>query len=439
VTPDVDRMDRTTSGAFDPGLARRLRADVASRMALQPATIRPAATSDRAETARRAIAEALDAERRAALNAGRAPLSEAEEQAAAQAVFAGLLGLGGFQQYLDDETVETVNANGCDQVFVQRTGGERVRVPPVADSDEELVELVRAVAARTGMEERRFDRGSPRASVALDGGGRLFAVMGVTGRPCVSIRRDRLAAAGLRDLVRNGTLDRDLADFLAAVVRARKNIVISGGTSSGKTTLMRALASAIAPHERIITIEDSTELQLDRDTTAHPDVVAMQAREPNTEGEGEVALGELVRWALRMTPDRVIVGEVRGSELIPMLNAMSQGNDGSMTTIHASSSRGAMLKMAAYAAQSPEHLTLEDTNLLIASAVHFVIQLAWDNRGRRCVSSIREVTDADGRQVVSNEVYRPGPDRRAVPSVPVRADTMEELVLAGYRHPRRAS
>ena len=220
---------------------------------------------------------------------------------------------------------------------------------------------------------------------------------------------------------------------------AGKNIVISGGTSSGKTTLMRALASAIPPHERIITIEDSAELQLDRDTAAHPDVVAMQAREPNTEGEGEVTLGELVRWALRMTPDRVIVGEVRGSELIPMLNAMSQGNDGSMTTIHASSSRGAMLKMAAYAAQSPEHLTLEDTNLLIASAVHFVVQLAWDSGGRRCVSSIREVTDADGRQVVSNEVYRPGPDRRAVPSVPVRADTMEELVLAGYRHPRRAS
>jgi Flp pilus assembly CpaF family ATPase len=122
-----------------------------------------------------------------------------------------------------------------------------------------------------------------------------------------------------------------------------------------------------------------------------------------------------------------------------MLNAMSQGNDGSMTTIHASSSRGAMLKLAAYAAQSPEHLTLEDTGLLIAGAIHFVIQLAWDNAGRRCVSSIREVIDADGRQVVSNEVYQPGPDRRALPSVPVRADTLDELIEAGYQPPRQAA
>ena len=157
----------------------------------------------------------------------------------------------------------------------------------------------------------------------------------------------------------------------------------------------------------------------------------MQSREPNTEGEGEITLAELVRWALRMTPDRVLVGEVRGAEVIPMLNAMSQGNDGSMTTIHASSSRGAMLKLAAYAAQSPEHLTLEDTGLLIAGAIHFVIQLAWDAGGARCVSSIREITDADGRQVVSNEVWAPGPDRRAVPAVPVRAATMEELQAAG--------
>ena len=238
---------------------------------------------------------------------------------------------------------------------------------------------------------------------------------------------------GLRELVRNGTVGEPLAVFLAALVRARKNLLISGGTAVGKTTMLRALASAIPTDERLITIEDSLELCLDWDTAAHPDVVAMQSREPNTEGEGEITLAELVRWALRMTPDRVLVGEVRGAEVIPMLNAMSQGNDGSMTTIHASSSRGAMLKLAAYAAQAPEHLTLEDTGLLIAGAIHFVIQLAWDARGTRCVSSIREITDADGRQVASNEVWAPGPDRRAVPAVPVRAATMEELEAAGYR------
>jgi pilus assembly protein CpaF len=427
------------AGIPDPGLTRRIRAGVAARLAREAGPDGAAMDPDaRPETARRIIAEVLREESSAALKAGRTP-DAAAEQAAARAVFAGLFGLGGFQEHLDNPAVESINANGCDDVFIQYADGARDHVPPVADSDEELIELVRAVAARNGIEERRFDLGSPRTSVPLHGGGRLFAVMGVTGRPCVSIRRDRLAAAGLGDLARNGTIDRDLADFLGALVRARKNVVISGGTSSGKTTLMRALASAIPPHERIITIEDSLELQLDRDRAAHPDVVAMQAREPNSEGEGEITLAELVRWALRMTPDRVIVGEVRGPELIPMLNAMSQGNDGSMTTIHASSSRGAMLKMGAYAAQSPEHLSLEDTNLLIASAVSFVVQLGWDSAGRRCVCSVREVTDADGRQVVTNEVYGPGPSRRAVPLVPVRADTMDDLVAAGYRPTRRAS
>jgi len=389
----------------------------------------------RAEMGRQFIAAALDDEAASALTGGRRPLDADAERQVGQAVFDALFGLGGFQPLLDDPSVESINANGCDEVFVQYSGGRRERAAPVAASDSELIDLVRAIAARTGTEERRFDRASPRVSVSLPDGGRLFAVMAVTatGRPCVAIRRDRLASASLDDLVANGTIDGQLAEFLTATVRARKNILVSGATAVGKTTLLRALASAIPPYERLITIEDSLELCLDRDRVAHPDVVAMQAREPNVEGEGEITLAELVRWALRMTPDRVLVGEVRGNEVLPMLNAMAMGNDGSMTTIHASSSRGTFMKLAAYAAQTEEHLSLEDTNLLIAGAVHFVIQLAWDAQGRRCVTSIREVVDCDGRQVVSNEVYAPGPDRRAVPSVPVRAATLEELEAAGYQ------
>jgi pilus assembly protein CpaF len=417
-------------------LAGRLRAEVSARLAREAGLIsddgQVLTPAWRAALARRIIAETLDIEAANALAAGQPPLDADAERRAGQAVFDALFGAGGFQPYLDDPQVESVNANGCDRVFVQYSGGRRARGAPVAGSDEELVEMIRAIAAR-GVEERRFDRGSPRVSVPLPGGGRLFAVMAVTGRPAVAIRRDRLSAAALADLTSNDTLGPRLAAFLAALVRARKNILISGGTAAGKTTLLRALASAIPPPERLITIEDSLELCLDQDSAGHPDVVALQAREPNTEGEGEVTLAELVRWALRMTPDRVIVGEVRGGEVIPMLNAMSQGNDGSMTTIHASSSRGACTKIAAYAAQTEEHLSLEDTNLLIAGAVHFVIQLAWDSAGRRCISSIREVVDADGRQVVSNEVYAPGPDRRAVPAVPVRAATLDELAAAGYR------
>ena len=419
-------------------LADRLQREVARRLAQQASGSgqdSAMTAARRAEMGRQFIAAALDDEAASALTGGRRPLDADAERQVGQAVFDALFGLGGFQPLLDDPSVESINANGCDEVFVQYSGGRRERAAPVAASDSELIDLVRAIAARTGTEERRFDRASPRVSVSLPDGGRLFAVMAVTatGRPCVAIRRDRLASASLDDLVANGTIDGQLAEFLTATVRARKNILVSGATAVGKTTLLRALASAIPPYERLITIEDSLELCLDRDRVAHPDVVAMQAREPNVEGEGEITLAELVRWALRMTPDRVLVGEVRGNEVLPMLNAMAMGNDGSMTTIHASSSRGTFMKLAAYAAQTEEHLSLEDTNLLIAGAVHFVIQLAWDARGRRCVTSIREVVDCDGRQVVSNEVYAPGPDRRAVPSVPVRAATLEELEAAGYQ------
>ena len=159
---------------------------------------------------------------------------------------------------------------------------------------------------------------------------------------------------------------------------------------------------------------------------------ALEAREPNLEGQGGIGLAELVRWALRLSPDRVIVGESRGEEVLALLNAMSQGTDGSMTTIHASSSKGVFSKLATYAIQAPERLALEATNLLVANAVDFVVFIAQDPAGRRFVSSVREVIDADGPMVVSNEVFRPGEDGRAVPGVPIRAETMDELVEVGF-------
>jgi Flp pilus assembly CpaF family ATPase len=338
------------------------------------------------------------------------------------------------QPLLDDPAVENINVNGFDNVWVRYADGRRTRVGPVASSDGELVELVRTVAARFGVEERRFDRGVPRVSAQLPDGSRLFAVLAVTagGRPAISIRRHRHLTVTLHDLQGLGTLDAGVAAFLEAAVLARKNILIAGGTGVGKTTLLRALAACIPPEERLVTIEDAFELGLDADTASHPDCVGMQAREANVEGQGAVDAAELVRWALRMSPDRVIVGEVRGPEVVPMLNAMSQGNDGSMGTIHASTSRGAFTKLAAYAVQAEEHLPIEATSLLIAAAVHFVVHLAWDTQGRRVVSSVREVVDADGPQVVSNEVFRPGPDGHAVPGTPLRAATAGQLAAAGF-------
>jgi pilus assembly protein CpaF len=423
-------------------LARAVQTEVAGRLADQspdretPAADTPTATGGPSDGVAGGgvgwllIGEVLDARARAAMRTGGKVLDSAAEARVARAVFDGLFGLGGFAPLLADASVENIDVNGADVVWVRHADGRRERVGPVAGSDRELVDLVRTMAARLGAEERRFDRGSPKVNLRLPDGSRLFAVMAVSHRPAVSVRRHRYLRTTLAELVRLGTIDARLRDFLSALVLARKNVLVAGGTNLGKTTLLRALASVIPPQERLITIEDSYELGLDGDP-AHPNVVALQAREPNVEGVGEVTQSELVKWALRMSPDRVIVGEIRGPEVIPMANAMSQGNDGSMTSLHSSDSRGVFTKLAAYAVQGPERLPLEATNLLVASAVHFVVHLTWAD-GVRVVSSVREVVDADGPLVVSNEVFRPGPDGRAVPGVPLRADTAIALGAVGY-------
>jgi pilus assembly protein CpaF len=291
---------------------------------------------------------------------------------------------------------------------------------------------MRRVATRLSTNERRFDRASPFLSAQHPNGARFSAVGYVSRVPCLAIRRHRYPLVTLDDLVDLGTIDRILRSLFDAFMVERKSCVISGGTGAGKTTLLRAMATAIPSHERIVTIEDSLELGLERYEDLHPDVVALEAREANIEGEGEITLADLVRYALRLSPDRVIVGEARGAEVLALLNAMSQGNDGSMATIHASSSKGAFGKLATYAVQAPERLPLEATNLLVANAVHFVIHLEQDRRGRRFVSSVREVIDADGPLVISNEVFRPGPDRRAIPGAPFRSETLDQLRQAGF-------
>jgi Flp pilus assembly CpaF family ATPase len=300
-----------------------------------------------------------------------------------------------------------------------------------------MVELIRTMGARMGLGERRFDSGSPQLDLRLPDGSRLSAVMGVSARPTLSIRRHRYMQVTLEDLVGLGAIDEALASFLAAAVYCRANIVVGGGTGVGKTTLLRALADVIPASERLVTIENTLELGLDQLCEAHPDVVALEAREANAEGEGAVMMADLVRRGLRMDPDRVIVGEVLGDEILSLLNAMSQGNDGSLCTIHANSSEGVFRRIASYAVQSPERLDIVATNLLVAGAINFVVFI--DSRyevrrtgrvRRRFVSSIREVVDADDKLVISNEVFRPGPDGRAVPGSPTRR--INELLAAGF-------
>ena len=420
----------------DTTLVADLRAEVLASLSerereLAGAGRPPLGAADEQALGRQLIAEALERRATDALRNGSGVLPASEEDELSRAVFDALFRLNRLQRLLDDPAIENINANGCDVVWVRYADGRREQVAPIADSDAELEEMLRTAAARVGIGERRFDRGSPRISLQLPDGSRLFALMAVAARPCVPIRRHRYLKVTLDDLVATGTVDLAVRELLRALMAAKKSCVICGGTGAGKTTLLRAMAADIPPSERLVTIEDSLELGLDRYPDLHPDCIALEAREANLEGQGGISLAELVRWALRMSPDRVIVGEARGEEVLALLNAMSQGTDGSMATLHASSSRGAFSKLATYAIQAPERLPLEATNLLVGNAVHFVIHLARDGE-RRVVSSIREVTGAEGPMVTSNEVFRPDHAGRAVPGSPLRNDTLEELVAAGF-------
>ena len=418
-------------------LAVELRQVVGNRLAAH-ASAGPLSVEARRLLAQRYIAEELDSKAQAAVNAGVLPLSGRAEARVSRAVVDHLIGAGGLQSLLDDKEVENIDANGCDQVFVRYTDSRVVSVPPIARSDAELVELVQSFASEAAFgddekgagEERTFDRNTPQLDLRLRDGSRLCAMMSVCRRPSLSLRRPTMIDADLDDLVHQGTLDRPLSEVLKAAMRARLNIEFGGGTNTGKTTFARAAARAIPPEERLATIEDAYELELFH-PVAHPNVLAMQARRPNLEGVGAVSMSALVRSALRMNPDRVIVGETRGDEVIDLLKAMSQGNDGSFSTVHASSSGQVFSRLMMYAVQAPERLSFEASAMLIAEAVDLVVHLDWTPDKRRVVSSVREVVGVDGRDVLSNEVWRPGPDRRATPATPLRAQTLERLEAAG--------
>jgi Flp pilus assembly CpaF family ATPase len=430
----------------DHAIVKRMRADVGDRLSEQrrldgTAGLPPMSNEDERQFARALIAQVLEEHARSEITAGRAPLNAQDEEELASAVHAALFGVGRLQPLLEDQQIENIDVNGCDRVFIGYADGSEVMGEPVAESDEELVELIQALAAYSGLSSRPFDTGNPQLDLRLPDGSRLSAVMDVTLRPAVSIRRARLGKVFLADLVGNGTVSSEVASFLAAAASARKNIMIAGATNAGKTTLLRAIVNQIPAQERLITVERSLELGIDHFPELHPNVVAFEERLPNMEGQGAITMAELVRRSLRMNPSRVIVGEVLGDEIVTMLNAMTQGNDGSLSTIHANSSLEVFNRISTYAIQSAERLPVEATHMLIAGAVDFVIFIEKRNdysrggRLRRFVSSVREVTGVDGR-VLSSEVFAPGPDGRAAPHAPVSCAA--ELAEHGY-DPSRGS
>jgi pilus assembly protein CpaF len=425
---------------MDHSAVKQLRGEVGDRLADQrrrdaASGMAPMSGEDERQYARALIAQALEEHARSEITFGRPPPNAQEEEDLASAIYAALFGVGRLQPLLEDQQIENIDINGCDRVFIGYADGREVLGEPIADNDAELVELIQVLAAYSGLSSRPFDTANPQLDLRLPDGSRLSAVMDVTLRPAISIRRARMGKVFLADLVGNGTMTPDLGSFLAAAVGARKNIMIAGATNAGKTTLLRALANQIPGEERLVTVERALELGLDHFPELHPNVVALEERLPNMEGQGAITMAELVRRSLRMNPSRVIVGEVLGDEIVTMLNAMTQGNDGSLSTIHSNSSLEVFNRIATYAIQSSERLPVEATHMLIAGAIDFVVFIEKRNefaRGgtlRRFASSVREVTGIDGR-VLSSEVFTPGPDGRGKPHAPVSC--LDELALHGY-------
>jgi pilus assembly protein CpaF len=321
-------------------------------------------------------AEVSRAARRIA--ADEAPL----EPGAAAAAAAELVGLGVLEPLLADGAVSDILVNGPDEVWVER-GGVLERTGISFSGPEAIVAAVERVIAPLGL---RLDRASPAVDARLSDGSRLHAVIppAAVDGPVVAIRRFVSVVTTLDDAVRVGAVDQTGAELLREAVIGRRNLLVSGGTGSGKTTLLNVLSTTIPSNERVVTIEDAAELRL----SGH--VVRLEARPPNAEGAGEITLRTLVRQALRMRPDRIVVGEVRGSEAFDLVQAMSTGHDGSMGTVHANGPEEALWRVETLALTADRNLPAEAVRQMLRSAVDLVVHLER-RQGRRRVAAIAEV------------------------------------------------
>jgi Flp pilus assembly CpaF family ATPase len=420
-------------------LGRHRQADIVRRRAGNL----PVLTGEDAHQHGKALVQRVVGDYESALaEAGEGGLAWETRQDLVDALEARLFGAGSLQLLLDDESVENIDINGFRDVFVEYADGTTAKVRPVAASNAELIETIQTLAAHEGLSARAFDVANVRVNLRLPDGSRLYAVQSVTREPVVSIRKHRHSRVGLKDLIGLDTLDDEMAEFLAAIIRARKNVMVAGGTSAGKTTLLRALAAEIDPGERILTVERSLELGLDEDTESHPNAIAFEERLANAEAAGAVTMAELVRDTLRMNPSRVIVGEVLGDEVVTMLNAMTQGNDGSLSTIHCNSSADVVNKIATYAIQAPERLPWEATVRLVASGLDFIVFIRRRRMGggqRRVIESVREVAGVteDG-QLATNELWGVNDLGEVSRSHAVQVRCQDDLIGAGWAPARRS-
>jgi pilus assembly protein CpaF len=309
-----------------------------------------------------------------------------------------ILGLGPLEPLLADPTVSEVMVNGYQSVYVERRG----KIEPTGlrfNDDQHLLKIIDKIVSRVG---RRIDESSPMADARLPDGSRVNAIippLALDG-PSLSIRRFSVVPLQMKDLVEKGALTAGMAELLSAMVKAKTNILISGGTGSGKTTLLNILSSYIPNNERIITIEDTAELQLQQNH-----VVRLETRPPNVEGKGEVSMRALVRNTLRMRPDRIVLGEVRGGEVVDMIQAMSTGHEGSLTTIHANTARDALVRLENLWGMGNINLPQRALRQLLTSAIHVIVQTNRLSDGSRKIVSIQEISGMEGDVITTQEIF----------------------------------
>ncbi len=328
-----------------------------------------------------------------------APLNVEQRERIIQCIEDEVMGLGPLEPLLADTKVADILVNGPHQVFIERRG--RLELTDVRfNDDQHLMNIIDRIVSGVG---RRVDESSPMVDARLADGSRVNAIippLAIDG-PMMSIRRFSVERLGMEDLIAYGSISEAAAKVLKAVVKGRLNVLISGGTGAGKTTLLNVMSGYIPHDERVVTIEDSAELQLQQ-----PHVVRLETRPPNIEGKGEVTARDLVRNSLRMRPDRIVVGEVRGQEALDMLQAMNTGHDGSLTTVHANTPRDALSRIESMVSMTGISFPTKVMREQIASAVDVVVQVARHEDGRRRMISIAEINGMEGDIITMSELFK---------------------------------
>lgn len=326
-------------------------------------------------------------------------INDAERDQLSQDIQDDILGLGPLEHLLSDPEISEIMVNRSDQIYIEKKGKIMLTDERFSD-DQHLLKIINKIVSRVG---RRVDELTPMVDARLEDGSRFNAIIppiAIDG-PAISIRKFSVVPLQMDDLIKKNTLTKAMAEFLSGLVKAKTNIIISGGTGSGKTTLLNILSGYIPTDERVITIEDTAELQMQQEH-----VIRLESRPPNIEGKGEVTFRACVKNCLRMRPDRVVLGEIRGEEIIDMLQAMNTGHEGSLSTIHANNPREALSRMENLMTLGGVNQTAKSMRQQISSAVNVIVQVSRLNDGTRKLVSIHEITGMEGDVITSQEIYR---------------------------------